>query len=149
MLLRNISLKKGLCNGTRLEIIHLHQNCIQAIIVFGHNSGNHVLIPRIKLAPNDVSLPFSLQRVQFPLRLSYSVTINKAQGQTFDKVGIYLPKPVFSQGQLYVAFSRARALTDVKVKVHQSDQQGEVQGKVVTKNIVCEEIKIYNNKRCN
>ena len=76
MLLRNISLKKGLCNGTRLEIIHLHQNCVQAKIVFGPNSGNHVLIPRIKLAPS----------TQFPLRLSYSVTINKVQGQTFDKV---------------------------------------------------------------
>ena len=90
MLLRNISLKKGLCNGTRLEIIHLHQYCVQAKIVFRPNRGNHVLLPRIKLAPNDANLPFSLQRVQFPLRLSYSVTINKAQGQTFDKVGIYL-----------------------------------------------------------
>ena len=65
MLLRNISLKKGLCNGTRLEIINLHQNCVQAKIVFGPNSGNHVLIPRIKLAPNDANLPFSLQRVHF------------------------------------------------------------------------------------
>ena len=127
MLVRNISLKKGLCNGTRLEIINLHQNCVQAKIVFGPNSGNHVLIPRIKLAPNDANLPFSLQRVQFPLRLSYSVTINKAQGQTFHKVGIYLPKPacIFTRSTIYVAFSRARALTDVKVKVHQSDQQGE------------------------
>ena len=57
MLLRNISLKKGLCNGTRL-VIYIKtvykQNC------FGPNSGNHVLIPRIKLAPNDANLPFSL-----------------------------------------------------------------------------------------
>ena len=97
MLLRNIALKKGLCNGTRLEITYLHCNCVQAKIICGQNAGNEVLIPRIKLAPNDSNLPFSLHRVQFPLRLAYSVTINKAQGQTFDKVGIYLPKPVFSQ----------------------------------------------------
>ena len=53
-------------------------------------------------------MPFSLHRVQFPLRLAYSVTINKAQGQTFDKVGIYLPKPVFSHGQIYVAWSKQK-----------------------------------------
>ena len=33
------------------------------------------------------------------------MTVNKAQGQTFERVGIYLPSPVFSHGQLYVAFS--------------------------------------------
>ena len=30
MLLRNIALKKGLCNGTRLEITYLHRNSVQA-----------------------------------------------------------------------------------------------------------------------
>ena len=34
------------------------------------------------------------------------MTINKAQGQTIPNVGIYLPEPVFSYGQLYVALSR-------------------------------------------
>ena len=34
------------------------------------------------------------------------MTINKAQCQTIPNVGIYLPEPVFSYGQLYVALSR-------------------------------------------
>ena len=34
------------------------------------------------------------------------MTINKAQGQTIPNVGIYLPEPVFSHGQLYVTLSR-------------------------------------------
>ena len=67
-----------------------------------------VLSPRIKFVPSDCSLPFILQRIQFPVRLSYSMTINKAQGQTFTKLGLFLDKPVFSHGQLYVALSRAK-----------------------------------------
>ena len=47
------------------------------------------------------------------MRLAYSMTINKAQGQTFDKVGIYLPAPVFSHGQLHVALSRAKSFKDI------------------------------------
>ena len=43
--------------------------------------------------------------------------IIKAQGQMFDKVGIHFPVPVyvFSHGQLYVAFSKARSLNDISV----------------------------------
>ena len=50
-----------------------------------------------------------VRRRQFPLRLAYSMNINKAQGQTFEKVALYLQRQCFSRGQLYVAFSRARA----------------------------------------
>lgn len=37
------------------------------------------------------------------------MTINKAQGQTLDVVGLYLPKALFAHGQLYVALSRTRS----------------------------------------
>ena len=64
------------------------------------------------------------------------MTINKAQGQTFEKVGLYLQRPCFSHGQLYVAFSRARALEDVKVKIVQSNKQGCCNGNYFTPNVV-------------
>ena len=60
------------------------------------------------------------------------MTINKSQGQTFTNVGIFLPEPVFSHGQLYVAFSRARRLADVKVQIH----DGANTSSYVTKNVV-------------
>src|ERR1700679_2247389 len=74
-------------------------------------------IYRIELTPSDDNLPFQLSRRQFLIRLAYAMTINKSQGQTFDKVGLFLPKPVFSHGQLYVAFSRVRAKENIKVKL--------------------------------
>ena len=140
MLLRNLSLQQGLCNGTRLKVTHMHNNCIQAVTLTGARQGNAVLIPRIKLAPSDTNLPFVLERHQFPLRLAYSMTINKAQGQTFAKVGIYLPSPVFAHGQLYVAFSRARSLATVKVKVVDTQQQGKRGQRTVTPNVVYREV---------
>ena len=72
---------------------------LDAELMTGANKGQRVLIPGIKLAPSDVNLLFTLERVQFPVRLTYSITINKSQGQTFRKIGIYLPMPVFTHGQ--------------------------------------------------
>ncbi|KAL7165196.1 hypothetical protein ACSBR2_040970 [Camellia fascicularis] len=66
------------------------------------------------------------------------MTINKAQGQTLDTVGIYLPQPVFSHGQLYVALSRATTSTKVKVLTDVSDSNNEFPD--ATKNIVYHEI---------
>ncbi|CAG8800714.1 1766_t:CDS:1, partial [Gigaspora margarita] len=45
------------------------------------------------------------------------MTINKAQGQTIPIMGLYLPKPVFSHGQLYVALSRVQSKDNIKVLV--------------------------------
>jgi hypothetical protein len=140
MLLRNLDIKRGLCNGTRLIIHHLHQHVIDAEILTGNCAGNRVLIPRIKLAPSDTSLPFILERIQFPVRLSYSMTINKAQGQTFHKIGIYLDKPVFSHGQLYVALSRTKSFKSIHVQVKQTNMQGVFHGNTVTQNVVYKDV---------
>jgi ATP-dependent exoDNAse (exonuclease V) alpha subunit len=66
------------------------------------------------------------------------MTINKAQGQTIPNVGLYLPKPVFTHGQLYVALSRVQSKDNIKVLV----KNGHVNGKegTYTKNIVYKEI---------
>jgi ATP-dependent DNA helicase PIF1 len=137
MLLRNLDVHQGLCNGIRLIVRHLKDHTIDCEVATGSNKGKRVLIPRITLTPSDPFLPFKLRRHQFPIRLSFAMTINKSQGQTFDRLGLLLPQPVFSHGQLYVAFSRVRSFESVKVQVINSEQTSKPRR---TKNIVFKEI---------
>ena len=107
MLIKNLSVHEGLCNGTRLKITKLFKYNIEAEILTGENVGDKVFIPRITLNTGESSsLPFILYRKQFPLTLAFCMTINKSQGQSFDYVGLYIKRKLFSHGQLYVALSR-------------------------------------------
>jgi len=65
-----------------------------------------VHIPKITLHSNKGKLGCTMQRHQFPVRLAFSMTPHKVQGQTFVYVGVDLRTPVFIHGMLYVTFSR-------------------------------------------
>ncbi|KMQ86402.1 hypothetical protein RF55_14615, partial [Lasius niger] len=82
ILLRNLNTKKGLCNGTRFIVTDLKPNLIYAEVLTGPSRGQIVFIPRIDFLPNDTEIPFKLKRRQFPIRVSFAMTINKSQGQT-------------------------------------------------------------------
>uniref|UniRef100_A0A2C9LIB6 ATP-dependent DNA helicase n=1 Tax=Biomphalaria glabrata TaxID=6526 RepID=A0A2C9LIB6_BIOGL len=98
MLLRNRMPTRGLCNGTRLTVTNIHRNVLECKTIAVATSQT-VLIPRISLTPSDSNLPFTFTRRLFPVRLAFAMTITKAQGQTFKKICLHLPKPVFSPGQ--------------------------------------------------
>ena len=70
MLLRNLSPKDGLCNGTRLMVVRCGRRIIEAQILSGDKVGNLVFIPRISLTPSSSELPFQMSRRQFPVRLA-------------------------------------------------------------------------------
>ncbi|XP_045454816.1 uncharacterized protein LOC123664266 [Melitaea cinxia] len=106
MLLRNLN-PPSMCNGTRLLIKELEDNLIVATIITGPAGGQLAHIPRIPMIPTDLPIPF--KRLQFPVKTSFALTINKSQGQTFELVGIDLRKKCFTHGQLYVGLSRVGA----------------------------------------
>jgi len=136
IILRNISPSRGLCNGTRLKILQLLPSLIEGIILNGSCTGNSVFIPRIQLNLNRARLPFTLCRRQFPVQIAFAMTINKSQGQTLKHVGIYLPLPVFSHGQLYVALSRCPNFKNLNVFIEHKPIRSH------TSNIVYKEVLI-------
>ena len=98
-----------LSNGTQLAVKKLVNNIIEATILNGKYEGEGTLFPRIPLIPNDVL--FHFMRLLFPVRLAFTMSINRSQGQSLSVCGINLENPCFSHGQLYVACSRAEIPT--------------------------------------
>ena len=136
MLLRNIDQPKGLCNVTRLQVVRLGKHVIEAKILTGMNIGQVTLIPRMRLSPSDKRIPFKINRRQFPIVVCFAMTINKSQGQSLSKVGLFLPRPVFTHGQLYVALSRVKSKKGLKVLI--CDKDGKVTNN--TTNVVYKEV---------
>ena len=125
MLLRNWNVEDGLTNGTRLRVTRLRNrqgdplsHLLECKVITNNGDAERtVWVPRMAFTvTSDVSgLDYDFKRVQFPVTLAFAMTIHKSQGQTFDKVGIYLEHPVFTHGQLYVAMSRCRNPDHLKV----------------------------------
>lgn len=64
------------------------------------------------------------------------MTINKSQGQSLDWVGLYIPKDVFSHGQLYVAISKVTSKKGIKILIHDDNNKP----KLSTASVVYKEV---------
>jgi ATP-dependent exoDNAse (exonuclease V) alpha subunit len=100
-----------------MVVRRMSERVLEVELIGGEHNGNIAFIPRINLTPSatTTSFAFILSRLQFPTRLAFAISINKAQGQSVKYVGIDLRMPVFSHGQLYVALSRATSRRRIKV----------------------------------
>jgi len=138
ILLRNLA--QGLANGTRLILKKMHPSLLEATVATGPCQGDTVLLPRLTITPSDVDVwPFTLRRRQYPVRPAFAMSVKKSQGQTLGRVGMYLSKPVFAHGQLYVGASRCGHPDGVSVLVPGCNAQEEGRG-LYTKNIVYKEV---------
>jgi len=66
------------------------------------------------------------------MRIKVAMTNNKSQIQSLKHVGVYLPTPIFSYGQLYVAISRVTSRKCLKILITNEDGEDDT----VTSNVV-------------
>lgn len=142
MVLRNIDPLNQVCNGTQGVVKRMMKYIIEIEYISYDGTKRTFLCHRMKLKSNEDQIPVSFYRLQYPICSSFAMTINKSQGQTINKVGIYLKDPVFSHGQLYVALSRVTHPDNIKMLIKPGDNQGKIVDKdgIYTKNIVFTEL---------
>ena len=132
MLLRNINTSDGLVNGAQGNIVGFHwpngkcqeyyeQAPLSIDVLFddprvGAYFNNSTHRP-ISIKPISVSFynkrRISVTRTQFPLTVSYAVTVHKVQGLTLKEAAIDIGSSIFTAGQAYVALSRVPSLEGV------------------------------------
>ena len=66
-----------------------------------------------------------MNRRQFSVKLCYAMTINKAQCQSINNLGVYLTQPILPRGQLFVALSRAGLLHRTKIMLTDTEETQE------------------------
>ena len=96
------------------------------------------IIPRIYFRFKPAGTCFTIVRKQFPLRIAYCITINRAQGQEINQVLYDARDSPFSHGQCYVALSRVRHRQCIATFVQSTDDL--INNEAVTINVCYPEL---------
>jgi ATP-dependent DNA helicase PIF1 len=136
MLIRNLDVTHGLCNGTRMQVMKMTKEALYCRILAGPRADAKTtfIIPKAMFEYGRGKTHRGLRfcRRQFPVRLCFAMTVNKvnklnnteanminplqSQGQTLIKMGLVLNgKQCFSHGQAYVAMSRVTSLDGIRI----------------------------------
>lgn len=109
MLLHNLDLDKGLCNGSRGVVVDFLED--MPVVKFLNGEQRVIDYHIWEYEEGDRKL---LSITQIPLKLAWAVTIHKSQGATLDYVEVDLEN-VFEYGQAYTALSRVRNIEGLSI----------------------------------
>lgn len=101
----------GYVNGTLGEVVEICKDTGYPIIIT--NQGKTITIEPTTWSVDDGDKILA-QIEQVPLRLAWAITVHKSQGMSLDAVELDLSR-AFEYGQGYVALSRARSLSGLKL----------------------------------
>ena len=117
MIIRNLNVLQGVCNGIMCVLLAVTDHFAEVQLISGPQEHRVVLLPRcvFSISPEASGLPFTLLRRQLPLIPAYCLSVHKSQGQTLDQVGLYFTSDPFTHGQLYTALSRTNGWDSITV----------------------------------
>lgn len=124
MLIKNLDIEKKLVNGSRGVVTDIVEDdpitCPGGRVTVKFMDGReHIIKPDMQKFTDDptqgsTQAPVLAQRIQYPLKLAYALTIHKSQGLSIDYLHVDL-SGAFSSGQAYVALSRATSFDTLRV----------------------------------
>jgi ATP-dependent DNA helicase PIF1 len=79
MLLHNLDVTNSLCNRTQMILLSIKNCVLECHILGGKHAEKIVFIPRITIEPSSEELAIPLSHCQFPVHLTFCMTINKSQ----------------------------------------------------------------------
>ena len=106
MFTRNVNLACGVANGTKGIVRRISRFRVDVEVATGPNRGEIFSCPRFNHKIR--RRVFCFNRLQFPLKLAYALTVHKAQGMTLDKCVIDFRSHTTHHGCTYTALSRVR-----------------------------------------
>jgi len=119
VLIKSNSDEGGYVNGDKGIIKYISNSRI----VVGLNSGKDVFIStntwekfKYKTGSNGIEKSVEASFEQFPIMLGYACSVHSAQGSTIEDCAIDFGRGCFSHGQAYVALSRIKDLTRIRLK---------------------------------
>ncbi len=108
--------EEGYQNGSIGRIVKLHKGAVEVEL----DNGKTVTVGPYEWEIVDYEVQEEkVERVvagkfkQLPLKMAYAITIHKSQGQTYSSANIH--PNCFSPGQLYVALSRVKSVSDMSL----------------------------------